>query len=171
MRPSGVDGGATSVTVTLKLALAVFLARSVAVHCTVVVPIGKVDPDAGAHTVGVTPSTRSTADASKVTAAPDATIVVTDRFAGTVMTGAVRSTPPGEPVSTPSAATNARLTPATLSVATLGSGEVVLPRPAVLSKVKPVTDASKPMPVTRLPLASKMFTSSPAVLRPTPEQP
>ena len=75
---------------------------------------------------------------------------------------------PGEPVSAPSAARNAPLTPATLRVDTVGSGSVVLPRPAALSNVKPVVDTPTLTPVTRFPLASNRFTESPPVLSPTP---
>ena len=61
------------------------------------------------------------------------------------------------------------MTPATLNVETVGSGSVVLPRPAALSNVKPVVDAPKLTPVIRLPLASNRFTESPPVLSPTPD--
>src|SRR5262249_34867341 len=50
-----------SVTVTVKLALAVLPARSRAEQTTVVVPTGKLLPDAGAHETGTGPSTRSLA--------------------------------------------------------------------------------------------------------------
>ena len=42
---------------------------------------------------------------------------------------------PGDPVSAPLNETNAPLTPATLTVESVGSGRVVLPRPVVLSNV------------------------------------
>ena len=41
--------------------------------------------------------------------------------------------------------------PATLKVEIVGSGSMVLPRPAVLSNVKPVVDAPKLTPATRFP--------------------
>jgi hypothetical protein len=46
-----IDGGWVSLTVTVNVQVAVFIAASVVVHVTVVVPTGKVDPDAGEHTV------------------------------------------------------------------------------------------------------------------------
>ena len=56
--PAGVEmfagqvtvGACVSCTVTVNVQVPVFAAASVAVHVTVVVPTGKVDPDAGAHT-------------------------------------------------------------------------------------------------------------------------
>src|SRR5262245_47741686 len=45
---------------------------------------------------------------------------------------------PGEPVSDALTARNAPLTPTALKAVTIGSGSVVLPRPAALSNVKPV---------------------------------
>ena len=50
-------GGVVSRTVTVKLAVAELPAASAAVHVTVVVPIGKVVPDAGAQVTGTAPST------------------------------------------------------------------------------------------------------------------
>ena len=80
---------------------------------------------------------------------------------------------PGEPISLASpAATKAPLTPTALSVEITGNGSVVLPAPAWLSKVAngaAVGAAPKPTPVTRLPAPSKRVTSSPLLLRPTPE--
>ena len=43
-------GACVSCTVTVKVQVPVFVEASVAVQVTVVVPTGKVDPDAGAHT-------------------------------------------------------------------------------------------------------------------------
>ena len=68
----------------------------------------------------------------------------------------------------PFADRKAPLTPATLTVETTGSGSVVLPRPAVLSKVAFGVAAPKLMPVIRLPPASKRLTASPPVLSPMP---
>ena len=67
---AAIDGGVVSWTVTLKVAVAVLLPLSVAVQLTVVVPIGKVEPEAGAHVTGSVPSTTSVAVAVNVTAAP-----------------------------------------------------------------------------------------------------
>ena len=53
-------GGCVSLIVTVKLHVAVFVAASVAVHVTVVVPFGKNDPDAGEH-ITVTPGQLSLA--------------------------------------------------------------------------------------------------------------
>ena len=44
-----ITGGSVSTTVTVKLQLAVSPAASVAVQVTVVVPTGKVEPEAGLH--------------------------------------------------------------------------------------------------------------------------
>src|SRR6266571_1396767 len=54
-------GGVVSCTVTLKLWLAVSPRVSLAVHVTIVCPIANVEPDAGLHTTGRLPSTRSVA--------------------------------------------------------------------------------------------------------------
>ncbi len=48
-------------TITLKLASAVFPWESVAVHFTVVSPIANVEPEAGVQTTGTEPSTMSVA--------------------------------------------------------------------------------------------------------------
>lgn len=50
-------------TVTVKLPVALFPALSVAVQVTVVVPSGKVEPEAGVQLTGTVPSTASVADA------------------------------------------------------------------------------------------------------------
>jgi len=56
-------------TLTVKLQLAMLPAASVAVHVTVVVPAGNVEPDGGLHTVVITPGQLSvTVGAGKVTA-------------------------------------------------------------------------------------------------------
>ena len=46
-----IDGACVSLTVTVNEHEAVFIDASVVVQVTVVVPTGKVDPDAGEHTV------------------------------------------------------------------------------------------------------------------------
>ncbi len=70
--------GVTAVTVTVKLPLAVLLWVSLAEQLTVVVAIGKVEPEAGTHVTGRDPSTASLAVAVKLTTAPDA-LVACDR--------------------------------------------------------------------------------------------
>jgi len=57
-------------TVMLNAAEPVFPARSVNMQCTVVVPGGRVDPEAGERTTGSVPSTRSVAVAVNVTVVP-----------------------------------------------------------------------------------------------------
>src|SRR5215467_2514596 len=65
-------GGVVSTTCTTKAAVVVALpCASRAVHETVVLPSGNVEPDAGAHVTASTPSTRSVAVGfAKVTIAP-----------------------------------------------------------------------------------------------------
>jgi hypothetical protein len=82
-------GCAGVTTVTVNDPLALFPCVSVAVHPTVVVPIGNVLPDAGEQTTGRVPSTRSDADAVNVTTAPDGVVAVAVMLAGTVTEGAV----------------------------------------------------------------------------------
>jgi hypothetical protein len=55
-----------------------------------------------------------------------------------------------------------------LSAEIAGSGSVLLPAPAALSKVKPELDVPKATPVIRLPWPSNRLTASPPVLSPTP---
>ena len=55
-----IDGGCVSLTVTENVHVAVFIDASVEVHVTVVVPTGKVEPDAGVHTTAA-PGQLSTA--------------------------------------------------------------------------------------------------------------
>ncbi len=80
---------------------------------------------------------------------------------------------PGEPTSFASpAATKAPLSPVVLSVEITGKGIVVPLTPAWLSKVANGAvdgEAPKPTPATRLPAPSNRVTSSPLLLRPTPE--
>ncbi len=65
-----ITGGCTSFTVTVNVHVAVLPAASVAVAVTVVVPTGKVLPDAGT-VVTVTPGQLSEAEgAAKFTTAP-----------------------------------------------------------------------------------------------------
>src|SRR5207249_6287218 len=45
------EGRSVSLTVTVKLQLELLPDASVAVHTTLVVPFGKLDPDAGTHTI------------------------------------------------------------------------------------------------------------------------
>ena len=59
-------GGSASLIVTVKVHDAVFVEASVAVHVTVVVPFGNVDPDGGLQTT-VTPGQLSVAVAVYVT--------------------------------------------------------------------------------------------------------
>jgi hypothetical protein len=56
-------GAVVSATVIVKLPLALLLALSVAEHETVVVPIGKVEPEAGVQLMATALSTTSEADA------------------------------------------------------------------------------------------------------------
>jgi hypothetical protein len=84
-------GGVVSTTDTLKLALPVFPAASVAEQLTVTVPRAKVEPEEGEQLGVIAPSTRSLAEAVKETAAPEGPVASTTLFAGTVTTGAVVS--------------------------------------------------------------------------------
>jgi hypothetical protein len=85
------NGDVVSSTVTVNEALPVLLCASVAEHVTVVVPIAKVEPETGEQ-VGVSvPSTVSTAEAVKLTVAPDELAASTVMFDGTVTVGDVVS--------------------------------------------------------------------------------
>src|SRR5262245_4130175 len=88
MRPSRTP---TSRTVTSNVAAVVFPARSVDVQRTVVVPTGKLDPEAGKQVTESLTSTRSLAETLNVTGAPDALTALTDRFGGTMTVGGVVS--------------------------------------------------------------------------------
>ena len=81
--------GFLGVMSTVKLADAMLPCRSVDEHVTVVEPTANVLPDTGTHETGRVPSTRSAADAVKVTAAPVAVVAGVVMFAGTVIAGAV----------------------------------------------------------------------------------
>lgn len=84
-------GARVSRTVTVNEPVAVLPEESVVEQFTVVVAIGKVDPEAGEHTTLRAPSTRSVAVAVKVTVAPDALVASTTLFAGKESAGAVVS--------------------------------------------------------------------------------
>ena len=80
-------GGSVSLTVTVKVHVAVFPDASVAVQVTVVVPFGKAEPEAGEQLV-VTPGQLSLAAGAKVTTAehwPGSVDLV--MFAGHAMVG------------------------------------------------------------------------------------
>jgi hypothetical protein len=84
-------GAVVSLTVTVNDAVPVLPAASVAEQLTVVVVIGKVEPEAGVHVAGTVPSTLSVAVTVKVTILPAdevASAVIGD---GTVRTGGVVS--------------------------------------------------------------------------------
>jgi hypothetical protein len=66
-------------------------ALSVAEHVTLVEPTGNVEPEAGVQVTGTEPSTRSEAEALKVTLAPLGPVALTVMSAGTVTTGGVLS--------------------------------------------------------------------------------
>jgi hypothetical protein len=63
-------GAALYASVAVKLPVAVLPAASAAVHVTVVEPIGRVAPDAGAQVTATTLSTTSVAEAACVATAP-----------------------------------------------------------------------------------------------------
>src|SRR2546425_6018321 len=66
-----IEGEVVSRTVTVKLAEFEFPEESVAVHMTVVVPRGNVEPDAGSHAaVGVASTASVAVGAGEATAAP-----------------------------------------------------------------------------------------------------
>jgi hypothetical protein len=79
------------VTVTVKLFVLVLPAASVAVAVTLVVPTGKVLPDAGLKTTGTFPLTVSSADPEKLTTVPAGLVVFTVGTIGSVRTGGVVS--------------------------------------------------------------------------------
>ena len=88
-----ITGGVESrVMVTWNDALPVLPCASVAVHVTVVVPIGNVEPETGEHVAVSGPSMLSVADAENVSALPLGLFVVSVMSAGTVTTGRVVST-------------------------------------------------------------------------------
>src|SRR5215212_5206265 len=81
-----------SVTATTNAPLAELPRASEAVHDTVVVPIGKVEPDGGVHCTATAPSTRSAAVALNAAAAPVGLVAGRERFPGSVSAGGVVST-------------------------------------------------------------------------------
>ena len=88
-----IAGGVVSPTVTVNEADAVAPATSVTVQTTVLRPSGKVEPDAGAHTGVMAPSSASNPVAAYVTTAPAGLVASTDgMLAGTVTVGAVLNT-------------------------------------------------------------------------------
>ena len=82
-----VDVSQGGIFIRTKEPLAVLLRESLALQFTVVVPVEKVDPDAGVQTTATEPSTRSIAVAVKVTV-----LFCVVMFAGSESTGAVVST-------------------------------------------------------------------------------
>jgi hypothetical protein len=86
-----IAGGVSSTTVTLNDADAELPAMSVAEHVTLVDPTGNVEPEAGVQVTGTEPSTRSDAEAVKVTTAPLELVALTVMSPGTVTTGGVLS--------------------------------------------------------------------------------
>jgi len=81
-----------STTVITNDALEVLPRLSNDVHVTVVAPSGSMVPGAGLHVTPTTPSTTSSADALKLTAAPAAPVASLENDAGSVSAGAVVST-------------------------------------------------------------------------------
>ena len=86
-----IIGEVVSSTVTVNEPLSVLSAESVVEQVTVVVPIAKVEPEAGEQVVANAPSTMSEADALKVAVAPDEPVASFVMLAGTVTTGEVVS--------------------------------------------------------------------------------
>src|SRR6266498_2270073 len=87
-----ICGGVVSTTVTVNEPCPVLPCASVALHCTVVVPSGNVEPLAGVHVTATLPSTMSVALAVYVTTAPLALVASAVMFAGSVSAGGVVST-------------------------------------------------------------------------------
>src|SRR2546422_989019 len=84
-----IEGEVVSRTVTVKLAEFEFPEESVAVHMTVVVPRGNVEPDAGLHVGVIVPSTSSVAVAVSVTTAPLGPVASTTMGCGIAIVGGV----------------------------------------------------------------------------------
>ena len=84
-------GGASPITVMVKLPCAVFPCESVAEQLTVVVPMGNREPEAGTQVTGTGPSTKSFAEATKLTTTPDAFGAITVMLDGSVNTGGALS--------------------------------------------------------------------------------
>src|SRR3954452_14994299 len=92
----GLTGGRSppptaNATVTLKLPVATLRCASVDVQFGVARPGWKTEPELGVQCTAPVPSTRPVADVGKDTVAPAALVAMADRFAGSVMTGAVVS--------------------------------------------------------------------------------
>lgn len=79
-------------TVIVKLPFAVWVWASVAEQCTVVTPIGNVEPELDEHVTGTEPSTRSVAETVKFTVAPDELVAFTVILEGNASAGRVVST-------------------------------------------------------------------------------
>src|SRR5919201_43276 len=90
LRTGGVVS--TSVTVTLKLPVALFPCLSVAEQVTVVVPTGNLLPESGLQSTGTDPSRLSVAVAENVTTLPLGSVVVVLMSPGRDSTGGVLST-------------------------------------------------------------------------------
>jgi len=84
-------GPTVSITVTVNEAATVLPRVSVAVHDTVVVARGKIDPLAGVQSAATFPSTASLAVALNVKLAPAGLVACAVAFGGTVKAGAVVS--------------------------------------------------------------------------------
>lgn len=67
---------------------------SAAVHDTFVVPTTNVEPDAGVHVTGTSPSMKSFADASKLSTAPPGYVANTVMLPGIVTPGPLMSDAP-----------------------------------------------------------------------------
>src|SRR5919198_684288 len=95
-------GALVSATVTANVFVAVLARTSFAVHVTVVVPNGNVDPLDGLQVAATAPSTRSVADAVYVNAAPAGPVASSVAFGGTVFS--VAAAPAADVASTVCAA-------------------------------------------------------------------
>lgn len=79
------------ITVIVKLAAEELPCASMDVHFTVVVPIGKAEPEAGVQMTGTAPSTISVALAANTATAPEELVAVSVRFVGADRIGGVVS--------------------------------------------------------------------------------
>src|SRR2546426_434134 len=86
-----IEGEVVSRTVTVKLAEFEFPEESVAVHMTVVVPRGNVEPDAGPHAGVRVAATASVAVGGEVTTAPLGPVASTTMGCGIAIVGGVVS--------------------------------------------------------------------------------
>jgi hypothetical protein len=87
MLAGGVNAGGLLLTVTVNVPVAVADLESVTVQCTVVVAIGNVEPDAGAQTAAMAPSSTSVPAAENVTTAPALLVASLTILAGGVNVG------------------------------------------------------------------------------------